>query len=234
MSPFFQLARAFRDGEAGGRHNPEFTLLEVSAGFDHHALMAEVAELVRHCLGDRPCTAIAIASCSARYWHWTLHRIDYRTGSPGARQLRPGSMTGDRDLWLDLLMSHLIEPQLAGRGMCFVYDYPASRRLWRASLRSMVFPVGHRFELYVDGMELANGYLELLDTAEQRQRFESDNARRREVGLPERALDEHLLAALDHGMPSCSGVALGVDRLLMLATGVEDIREVLAFDWDRA
>jgi lysyl-tRNA synthetase class 2 len=94
--------------------------------------------------------------------------------------------------------------------------------------------VGHRFELYVDGMELANGYFELQDPQEQRRRFERDNARRQERGLPERPLDARLLAALDHGLPECSGVALGVDRLLMLATGVADIRQVLAFDWERA
>ena len=234
--PIFQLARAFRYGEAGGRHNPEFTLLEwYRPGFDHHALMAEVAELVRHCLGDRP-----VHSYRYRQLFREVLALDPFTASTtelealARASLDPGSMTGDRDLWLDLLMSHLIEPQLAGRGMCFVYDYPASQAALARITEVDGVPVGHRFELYVDGMELANGYLELLDTTEQRQRFESDNARRREVGLPERALDEHLLAALDHGMPSCSGVALGVDRLLMLATGVEDIREVLAFDWDRA
>ena len=91
-----------------------------------------------------------------------------------------------------------------------------------------------RFELYVDGMELANGYCELTDAAEQRVRFEADNARRREHGLPEHPIDEHLLAALAHGLPPCSGVALGVDRLLMLATGTDDIRQVLPFDWTRA
>jgi lysyl-tRNA synthetase class 2 len=148
--------------------------------------------------------------------------------------LDTGSISGDRDLWLDLLMSHLIEPQLAGRGMRFVYDYPASQAAL-AQLETVDGAlVGHRFELYVDGLELANGYFELRDDAEQRRRFERDNARRRGIGLPERALDERLLAALSHGLPACSGVALGVDRLLMLATGTADIRNVLAFDWARA
>ena len=94
--------------------------------------------------------------------------------------------------------------------------------------------MGQRFELYVDGVELANGYCELTDPAEQRQRFVADNARRREYGLPQRPLDEQLLAAMEAGLPDCAGVALGIDRLLMLATGVDDIRRVLAFDWQRS
>ena len=99
------------------------------------------------------------------------------------------------------------------------------------SYESMVSRVGQRFELYVDGLELANGYHELTDTAEQRRRFEHDNALRRERGRPERAIDERLLAALEHGLPDCSGVALGLDRLVMLAAGADHIRDVLAFDW---
>jgi lysyl-tRNA synthetase class 2 len=234
--PIFQFARAFRDGEAGARHNPEFTLLEwYRPGFDHHALMAEVAELVCHCLGERP-----LHRYSYRQLFQSLLAIDPFTAT--AAQLRAvararidtGAMTGDRDLWLDLLMSHLIEPQLAGKGMCFVYDYPASQASLARVNESDGVLVGQRFELYVDGMELANGYFELSDSAEQRRRFEHDNARRREAGLPERPLDERLLAALAHGLPACSGVALGVDRLLMLATGSSDIRQVLAFDWARA
>ncbi len=234
--PIFQLARAFRDGEAGARHNPEFTLLEwYRPGFDHHALMAEVAELVRECIGERP-----LHSYSYRQLFRDLLAVDPFTASlaeleaVARERLDTGTITGDRDLWLDLLMSHLIEPQLASRGMCFVYDYPATQAALAHIADSDGVMVGHRFELYVDGIELANGYFELLDAAEQRQRFEHDNARRREYGLPERPLDERLLAALDHGLPSCSGVALGVDRLLMLAAGVREIREVLAFDWAHA
>jgi lysyl-tRNA synthetase class 2 len=234
--PVFQLAKAFRDGEAGSRHNPEFTLLEwYRPGFDHHALMAELAELVRTCLGERP-----LHSFSYRQLFLEVLQLDPFTAtvaeleSAARAQIDPGAMTGDRDLWLDLLMSHLVEPQLAERGMCFIYDYPASQAALARITEVDGVMVGNRFELYVDGMELANGYFELLDPQEQRQRFERDNARRREYGLPERPLDEQLLAALEHGLPSCSGVALGVDRLLMLLTGASDIREVLAFDWARA
>jgi len=174
-----------------------------------------------------------------RYWlgegdtHTAL--LEGETTLEHARKhLDPGSLSGDRDLWLDLLMSHLIEPQLAALGMCFVYDYPASQAALSCLSRVDDVVVGQRFELYVDGMELANGYFELTDADEQRRRFEQDNLRRREYGQSERPLDELLLAAMSHGLPSCSGVALGVDRLLMLVTGVTDIREVLAFDWERS
>ena len=232
----YQLARAFRDGEAGVCHNPEFTLLEwYRPGLDHHELMAEVAELVRHCLGERPLRKFSYRQLFREYL-----QVDAFAASPDELEslvrahIDVGAMAGDRDLWLDLLMSHVIEPRLAQRGMVFVYDYPASQAALARVVEVDGVAVGQRFELYVDGMELANGYFELLDAGEQRRRFERDNARRREHGQPERPLDEKLLAALEHGLPPCSGVALGVDRLLMLATGVGDIRKVLAFDWHRA
>ena len=234
--PIFQVARAFRDGEAGSRHNPEFTLLEwYRPEFDHHQLMAETADLVRECLGTSE-----QEKCSYRDLFREILDIDPFTASlealeAAARQhLDLGGMSGDRDLWLDLLMSHLIEPQLKTRGLCFVYDYPASQAALARIVASDDVLVGQRFELYVEGVELANGYCELTDPAEQRARFERDNARRREHGLPEHPLDEALLAAMAHGLPPCSGVALGVDRLLMLATSATDIRQVLAFDWERA
>ena len=234
--PIYQLARAFRDGEAGSRHNPEFTLLEwYRPGFDYHHLMAEVAQLLQHCLGER-----SLHKFSYRQVFQELLEVDPFNASVAELEalarshIDIGTMAGDRDLWLDLLMSHLIEPQLAQRGICFIYDYPASQAALSQVVEVHGVLVGQRFEVYVDGLELANGYCELRDATEQRLRFEQDNARRREYGQPERPLDERLLAALKHGLPACSGVALGVDRLLMLATGVSDIREVLAFDWERA
>ena len=233
--PVFQITKAFRDGEAGSRHNPEFTLLEwYRPGYDHHRLMAEVAALICHCLGDRPEQRITY-----RQLFLDCLGLDPFTASVEELQafararIEVGALAGDRDFWLDLLLSHLIEPQLSRRGICFVYDYPASQAALARIVESGGVAVGQRFELYVDGMELANGYHELTDAAEQRRRFDRDNARRREHGLPERPLDENLLAALVHGLPGCSGVALGVDRLLMLATGATDIRDVLAFDWSR-
>jgi elongation factor P--(R)-beta-lysine ligase len=232
----YQIARAFRDGEAGARHNPEFTLLEwYRPGFDHHQLMAEVAELVTHCLGER-----RLLKYSYRQLFQDLLGVDPFTASlaeleaVARHHIDTGALGGDRDVWLDLLMSHLIEPQLVGADSCFVYDYPASQAALARVVELDGVLVGQRFELYVDGLELANGYFELTEPVEQRRRFELDNLRRREFGQPERPLDEFFLAALEAGLPSCSGVALGVDRLLMLAMGVADIREVLAFDWERS
>ena len=234
--PIFQICKAFRQAELGARHNPEFTLLEwYRPGFDHHALMSEVIELIRRCLGQR-----ALHKRSYRRWFQDLLEVDPFTASDAELEglararLDVGSLAGGRDLWLDVLMTHLVEPQLAQLGMCLIYDYPASQ----AALSRIAWvgnaEVGQRFELYVDGMELANGYFELTEAVEQRARFERDNLQRARQGLSARPLDERLLAAMAQGLPSCSGVALGVDRLLMLRTGSADLREVVAFDWLRA
>jgi elongation factor P--(R)-beta-lysine ligase len=234
--PIFQISKAFRRGEAGPRHNPEFSLLEwYRTGYDHHDLMNEVADLMRYILGERP-----------------LHKYSYRELFQQRLQLDPftapvaeveavarrhvdtGSLSGERDLWLDLLMSHVLEPQLGAGAICFIYDYPPSQAALARIVQADDVWVGQRFELYVDGVELANGYCELTNAVEQRARFDSDNMRRLARGQRERPVDERLLAALAHGLPPCSGVALGIDRLLMLRSGTNDIRSVLAFDWERS
>ena len=234
--PIYQLAKAFRDGEAGGRHNPEFSLLEwYRPGFDHHQLMAEVTELLFLCLGRQPVQSFTYRDLFRQFLDIDPFTAPLSALEDLARgELDLGFSCGQRDTWLDLIMSHLIEPRLVNPGMCFVYDYPASQAALSRIVASEGVDVGQRFELYVNGMELANGYCELTDPGEQRARFVADNELRREAGQPDRPLDELLLAALDHGMPACSGVALGVDRLLMLVTGASDIRDVLAFDWDRS
>ena len=232
----FQLAKAFRDGEAGRRHNPEFTLLEwYRPGFDHHQLMAELAELVQQCIGSRPWSKTSYRQLFEDELGIDPLAADIADLQALARErIDVGSLQGGRDLWLDLLLSHCIEPALARRGMCFVHDYPASQAALARLVEVDGQMVAQRFELYVDGMELANGYFELGSPAEQRRRFEQDNRLRRERGQSERPIDTHLLAALEAGLPDCSGVALGVDRLLMLACGATDIREVLSFDWERS
>ncbi len=145
----------------------------------------------------------------------------------------PGMPADDPDPWLDLLLTHRIEPRLGPGRLTFVYDYPASQAAL-ARLRPGDPPVGERFELYVNGVELANGFHELGDAEEQRRRFERENAVRQASGLPVMAVDEHLLAALGTGLPDCAGVALGFDRLAMLAAGKKSLAEVLAFPLDRA
>lgn len=231
--PIYQITRAFRDGEVGARHNPEFSMLEwYRPGFDMDRLMEEVAALLKQCLGELPCHRR-----SYRTWFIDLLGLDPMTASVAELEnfarsrFDTGALAGDRDLWLHLISSHLLEPQLSGLGICFVHDYPASQAALARLEEVDGVQVARRFEVFVGGMELANGYHELTDAPEQRRRFELDNARRREHGLSERPLDERLLAALEHGLPDCSGVALGLDRLLMVKTGARNIGRVLAMDW---
>ncbi len=231
----YQIAKAFRDGEVGPRHNPEFTLLEwYRLGYDHHQLMAEVAELICSCLGERQVQKFS-------YRELFVHFLKLDPFAAGIDQLRETARahvdlsfdSDDRDLWLDLLMSHVVEPRLAAYSLCFVYDYPASQAaLSRVVVRNGV-DVGQRFELYVDGIEIGNGYCELTDVQEQARRFSADNEKREQLGLTEKPVDTRLLAAMQCGLPQCSGVAIGVDRLLMCLSGSTDIRGVLAFDWER-
>lgn len=256
--PIYQLARAFRDGEAGRRHNPEFTLLEwYRPGVDHHRLMDEVEELVGAVLvavpGGPPGGPPAGPAERLTYREaFRRHAgVDPFADPPerlaeAAREAAEGpvpELADDRDAWLDLLMVSAVEPGLGrtpdspGPRAVFLHDFPASQ----AALARVRDPgpdggpaVAERFELFVDGIELANGFHELTDAAEQRRRFERDLAVRRERGLPEPPVDERLLAALDAGLPPSAGVALGFDRLVMLAAGAESIAEVLAFPADRA
>lgn len=233
----YQITRAFRDGEAGSRHNPEFTLLEwYRPQADYHALMDEVAALVQACVGRRTCRRASYRELFVAELAVDPLVADAAALEAIARErIDVGTLQGPRDLWLDLLLSHCIEPALAAEGgLVFVYDYPASQAALAQLADSDGVSVARRFELYVDGVELANGYQELTDAVEQRRRFEADNRRRRELGQQELPLDERLLAAMAAGLPPCSGVALGFDRLLMLAEKAGAIGEVLAFDWSRA
>ena len=237
--PIWQLCRVFRDGERGRRHNPEFSLLEwYRPGFSMHDLIDEVVALLRCVLGGSPFEerltyaeaferALGVDPLGATID--ALQAVAVRAGITGAEHLR----LADRDAWLDLLMTHCVEPGLAANGITVVHDYPASQAAL-ARLREDEPRVAERFEVYVRGVELANGFHELGDAAEQRRRFDADNARRRSAGLPEMPIDERLLAALEAGLPDCCGVALGVDRLVMLATGAQRIDDVIAFPLERA
>ena len=139
----------------------------------------------------------------------------------------------DRRQWLDLLISHVIQPALPEECLTFVYDFPADQAAL-ARIRPETPPLAERFELYLGRTELANGYQELTDAVEQQRRFDTENAERQERGKPAYEIDQHLIAALEHGLPECAGVALGVDRLLMAVCGTDSIREVTAFPFSRA
>ena len=231
--PIFQIGKAFRDGEAGGRHNPEFTLLEwYRPGCDHHALMNEVAVLVATLLPSQSaCRRMTYAevfrvhaACDPHEASLAELRHSLRENSTGGHQYAD---TDDRDMLLDLIMTHVIEPRL-GPGPVFIYDYPPSQAAL-ARVRAGDPPLAERFELYIGGFEVANGYHEVTDPGEQAACFRRDREKRRQLQLPDVLPDERLLAAMEEGLPPCAGVALGIDRLLMVMAGADHIDEVLAF-----
>ncbi len=238
----YQISKVFRDGEAGRRHNPEFTLLEwYRTGFDHLRLMDEVEALVASVLQERlslrETQRLSYREAFMRHAGIDPHAADTAALADCARRhgiTAPAGMENvERTAWLDLLMTHVVEAQLGRDCLCFVYDYPADQASL-ARIRPGAPALAERFELYVQGVELANGFHELADCAEQRGRFEQDNDVRRARGLPVLPIDEHLLAALAHGLPDCAGVALGLDRLVMLAAEASAIQDVIAFPIDRA
>ena len=226
----YQIAHAFRQDEQGRHHNPEFSLLEwYRSGYDYHQLMDEM-ELLVTTLSLRLCrfSRLSYRELFAESIDLDLDVADTDTLRDACRRLVPGTDPNglDFDACLDLLLSLAIAPQM--RGYQFVYDYPRSQAaLARINPADPRF--AERFELFHDGVELANGFSELTDAAEQRARFETDNARRRAAGLDEVALDENLLAALDHGLEPCAGVALGLDRLLMVLLDLPSIDAALTF-----
>ncbi len=229
--PVYQICRVFRNAERGPRHSPEFSLLEwYRPGFRLEDLMDEVAALVQT-LAGRPLAVEHHRYGALFREHLGLdpHRADSAALAAAARAQGLEIRLEARDAWLDLLMSHCIEPRLPADRLCFVRDYPASQAAL-ARIRAGDPPVAERFELFLGGMELANGFHELADPREQRRRFEEENRRRRQA-LP---LDTHLLAALDAGLPDCSGVALGLDRLLMWLLGEDRIERVQAFAFEDA
>nr|WP_287836736.1 EF-P lysine aminoacylase EpmA [Halomonas sp.] len=235
--PIFQLAKSFRDGEVGARHNIEFTMLEwYRPGFTLAQLIEETTALVAHVLPQSPGPVVYYRYRELFHRHLevdpfttslvTLRSLAAERGNMSAQALAEEG----RDTCLDLLMGMVIEPTLGQQELSVVVDYPASQAaLARRHQDADGEWVASRFELYLNGIELANGYDELTDAEEQRQRFDADNAERRRLGLPEVDVDAHLLAALEQGLPASSGVALGLDRLIQLALGKTRLEEVLAF-----
>jgi lysyl-tRNA synthetase class 2 len=235
--PIYQICKVFRDGERGRLHHPEFSLLEwYRPGLGYRDLMDEVASLVRRAL-DRADLGVERLSYRDLFQTW-IGLDPLEADSPSLRLAAAdipgaGELELDRDGWLDLLLTHRIEGRLEPGRLTFVYDYPPGQAAL-ARIRAGVDPVAERFELYLEGMELANGFQELTHAEEQRRRFEMDIKARALVKSVQPPMDERFLQALDAGMPETSGVALGLDRLLMVATGACHIDEVLAFPVERA
>jgi lysyl-tRNA synthetase class 2 len=234
--PIYQICKAFRAGEAGPRHNPEFTLLEwYRPGFDLSQMMEETGLLVSELSGLGKWQSCSYAQLFEQYLQIDPHRA--ATGALRDLALAHVEISSEldtRDAWLDLLLSHVIEPQIVGRGLLFVYDYPESQAALARTREQDDIRVAERFELYMDGVELANGYSELTDAGEQSWRFERERLLLQAQGRADRQTDTYLLAALESGLPACSGVALGLDRLLMAITGSENMSAVLSFGWDRS
>ena len=235
----YQICKVFRDAERGRWHNPEFTMIEwYRLGFNDAALMDEVEALVAQLLApQRPLEAAERLSYSAaleRHAGVDAHRSSDAELSAAAQA--HGIVCDarlDRDATLDLLMGLVVGPKLGRDRPCFICDYPASQAAL-ARVKPGLPAVAARFELYLDGVELANGFHELQDAAEQRRRFTQDLKVRAERGLPLRPLAERWLAALEAGLPECAGVALGFDRLVALALSADALAGALAFTIDGA
>lgn len=234
----FQISKAFRHDECGKQHNPEFTLLEwYRLNHDHHQLMDDVEQLIKSLIPLPLFTRFSYQQC----WLKLIGIDPLSTNITDCQQLcqqysvnfeseqEPTTL----DDWLQVIMAFIIEPQLKQYKACFIYDFPAKQ-----SALSRLSPnnpeVAERFELYINGVELANGFHELTDAAQQQQRFINNNAQRHKLNKPTMAIDPYFIDALRHGLPDCSGVALGLDRLLMIATDSTSIDQVLCYDWKRA
>jgi lysyl-tRNA synthetase class 2 len=232
----FQIARVFRDDELGRWHNPEFTLLEwYQLGIDHHVLMAEMDLFLQMVMHTNP-------MIKKTYQHAFLEACSIDPMTATVAELRQilkryaldnvlSPEEQDKDQYLFLLMSHIVEPFLGQENTpVAVYDFPTSQ----AALAKINAGVAERFEVYYRGVELANGFHELTDAAAQAKRFAQDQQLRREKGLFSVEADQYLLQALEYGLPPCSGVALGIDRLLALALKQPEIAKTLSFDFSRA
>lgn len=235
----FQICKSFRQAELGAKHNPEFTLLEwYQPGYDEHQLMNELMVLVQSffpqdSLIQQSWAKQSYQSLFDQYLSINPHTISTKELNRLAKKEINIDLEINKDACLDLLFSHIIEPQL--QAPTFIYDYPASQ----AALASFGqnddgVTIARRFELVISGMEIANGYFELTDVEEQSKRFTDDLEIRQNRKKPINPIDENFLAAMNQGLPSCSGVAVGLDRLLMLIVSAQSIEEVLAFPFHKA
>ncbi len=230
----YQICKVFREGEAGKRHNPEFTMLEwYRVGWTHRQLMDEVAELLQQLLAarftDLPCLHLSYAQALQSYAQLDVHHCSDQAIAQRGQQLANADLALDRDGWLDVIMSHQVEPALPHNTLVFIDEFPASQAaLAKLAPNAEGILIAQRFEVFFNGMELANGYQELTDAAQQLQRFQH------ELQDTERPHDAHLIAALEYGLPDCAGVAMGLDRVLLHLLEAKEIAQVLSFAWQRA
>ncbi|HDR1333958.1 TPA: elongation factor P--(R)-beta-lysine ligase [Pasteurella multocida] len=233
--PIFQLCHVFRNEEAGQRHNPEFTMLEwYRPHFDMYRLINEVDDLLQQILDCKPTESLSYQFVFQEYVGLDPLSAEKAELVAKAKQYHlQQAEQEDRDTLLQFLFSTVVEPNIGKENPVAVYHFPATQAAL-AQISSEDHRVAERFEFYYKGLELANGFHELTDVNEQLHRFEQDNVQRQKMGLPQRQIDKRLLGALQAGVPNCSGIALGVDRLLMIALGANAIHEVMAFGIENA
>lgn len=235
--PIFQIGRSFRNEESGRHHNPEFTMLEwYRPHYDMYRLMNEVDDLLQQILDCDSAETVSYQQVFIRHIGIDPLSADKAQLCEAAAKFELSDIATveeDRDTLLQLLFAMGVEPHIGRDKPTFVYHFPATQAAL-AEISTEDHRVADRFEAYFKGIELANGFRELSDAAEQRQRFAQDNRKRAAMNLPQQPMDENLLAALAHGIPECSGVALGVDRLVMLALKADSLDEVIAFPVERA
>lgn len=231
----FQLCHVFRNEEAGSRHNPEFTMLEwYRPHFDMYRLINEVDDLLQQILDCEPAEIMSYQFAFQEFVGVDPLSVERPILVELARKYNfMCDLDEDRDTLLQFLFSAVVEPKIGWERPVAVYHFPATQAAL-AQISSEDHRVAERFEFYYKGLELANGFHELTDHREQLRRFEQDNAQRAKLGLPQREIDRRLLGALQAGVPNTSGVALGVDRLMMIALDKKRIEEVMAFGIDKA
>ena len=236
QQPIYQICKAFRVDECGRYHHPEFTMLEwYRPRFNHHDLMDEMDALLQYVLN---CTAAQRFSYRDIFLkHVALDPIAAEVSdcltllSQQGIELNDAAKNISKDSALQLIMSHCIEPKLRNTEPTFIFNYPSAQAAL-AKISKTDPHTAERFEVYIGGIELANGFHELVDADEQFARFQQDQYTRQQLGLPNREIDPCFLAALRHGLPHCAGVALGIDRLLMVILNANHIKDVIHFCWD--
>lgn len=227
----FQLCAAFRAEESGNHHAPEFTILEwYRLGFDHHRLMDDVEALVKLVIPETAFSRLRYAELLSEFAGVDPHRTSTSELELAARvgNIELGASNTDRVILLDALYAQAIASSGASGIAVFVYDFPIEHAAY-AKISSSKPPTAERFELLVDGLEIANGYHEVTDVNEQKMRHQTENQRRCELGLPQVAVDPLFIAALEYGLPACAGVALGLERLLMLGAEQVSVAAVSSF-----
>ena len=229
----FQLGRVFRSGEHGGRHNPEFVMLEwYRVDWTHYQLMREVAELIAETLRLSTWQIWSLDALLDHFCQINLHdatELELKVATENAGIDVVGGL--DKLDYLDLLMTHVVEPGIASWGLVFIVDFLEQQAALSRIIERGGNSVAARFEAYVHGVELANGYWEESDPNILMRRFEADNDLRASRGQPVRKIDERLISASRAGVPDCAGVAVGFDRLLMLAQGRSELSQVMPFSW---